>query len=325
MTGLDVRGLRRSYGDVPVLQGLDLTVPAGALTAVVGPSGCGKTTLLRLVAGFDRPGAGTVTIDGRAVTGPGVLVAPERRRIGYVTQDGTLFPHLTVARNITFGLPRRERRARHRVAELLELVGLDPAHADRRPDELSGGQQQRVALARALAPRPALVLLDEPFSSLDTELRASTRRAVVDALAAAGTTTVLVTHDQAEALSLAGRVAVMRDGIVVQEGPPAELYRRPGDRGVAAFLGEIVELPARLVEPGSRNGATVLVRPEQLTLTAGGDAGMIAEVLDVAFYGPYAEVRARTTEGTVVRARCPGHLVPEPGARVGISVTGAVL
>ena len=148
-TGLRLSGVHKSYGPVSVLRGVDLVVPDGGLTAVLGPSGCGKTTLLRLVAGFDRPDAGTIEIAGRVVTGPA-----EERRIGYVTQEGNLFPHLTVARNITFGLPRRERRAAARVAELLEFVGLDASYAHRHPHELSGGQQQRVALARALAPRP---------------------------------------------------------------------------------------------------------------------------------------------------------------------------
>jgi iron(III) transport system ATP-binding protein len=328
---LRVAGLRHAYGTVHVLHGIDLDVPAGGLTAVLGPSGCGKTTLLRLVAGFDRPREGTVALGDRLVTGPGRLVPPERRRIGYVTQDGSLFPHLTVAANITFGLPRRERRARYRVDELLGLVGLDPAYADRRPDELSGGQQQRVALARALAPRPDLVLLDEPFSSLDAALRVSTRRAVVAALAASGTTTVLVTHDQGEALSLADRVAVMRDGVVVQEGRPTDLYHRPGDRGVAAFLGEVVDLPAGVTGTGAptsgrRNGATrMLVRPEQVLLTGTADATVVAEVLAVEFYGFYADVRLRTPDGLAVSARCPGHLVPTVGDRVGVVVTGGPL
>jgi iron(III) transport system ATP-binding protein len=327
--GLRVTGLRRSYGAVPVLRGIDLDVPAGALTAVVGPSGCGKTTLLRLIAGFDRPEAGTIAIGDRTVTEPGSLMPPERRRIGYVTQDGNLFPHLTVAGNITFGLPRSGRRARHRVGELLELVGLESSYADRRPDALSGGQQQRVALARALAPHPDLVLLDEPFSPLDAGLRASTRRAVVDALAASGTTTLLVTHDQAEALSSADRLAVMRDGVIVQEGSPVDLYHRPGDRGVAAFLGEVVHLPAGFAAAptaGPRNGDTsVIVRPEQLVLTDSTAAAVSAEVLTTDFFGPYAEIRLRTPDGTILTARCPGHLVPGIGDRVGVRLTGSPL
>ncbi len=225
--GLRVTGVRKSYGPVPVLHSIDLVVPAGSLTAVLGRSGCGKTTLLRLVAGFDRPDGGTIAIAGREVAGPGGVLTPEERRIGYVTQEGNLFPHLTVAANVAFGLPRRARRERHRVPEMLELVGLDPRYGARYPHELSGGQQQRVALARALAPEPGILLLDEPFSSLDVELRESTRHAVAAALAAAGTTTVLVTHDQAEALSLASRVAVMRDGAIVQEAAPVGAVPAP--------------------------------------------------------------------------------------------------
>lgn len=330
--GVQVSGLHRSYGQVRVLRGVDLAVAPGTLTAVVGPSGCGKTTLLRIVAGFDRPDSGTVAIGAHAVTGPGRVLPPERRRIGFVTQDGNLFPHLTVAANITFGLPRRERRTRHRVVELLELTGLDESYAGRHPHELSGGQQQRVALARALATRPDLVLLDEPFSALDAELRASTRRAVADALAAAGTTTVLVTHDQAEAMSLAGRAAVMRDGVIVQEGPPVELYRNPADRGVATFLGDVVELPATYlngaagpVTAAHRNGSpTVLVRPEQIALGRAGD-GAPAAVLGVEFFGPFALVRVRVADNASLTVRCPGHLVPAVGEQVGLRVAGAAL
>ncbi len=335
--GLRVSGVCKSYGAVPVLQGVDLVVPVGGLTAVLGRSGCGKTTLLRLVAGFDRPDAGVIHIAGREVAGPAGVLSPEERRIGYVTQEGNLFPHLTVAANVAFGLSRRFRRARHRVPELLELVGLDAGYARRYPHELSGGQQQRVALARALAPEPGIVLLDEPFSSLDVELRESTRRAVADALAAAGATTVLVTHDQTEALSLASRVAVMRDGAIVQEAPPAELYRHPVDLGVAAFIGDIVTLPAtlrsgvaRCVLGGLRVPAdvpdgpgTVLVRPEQIALD-GAEDDVPAEVLGIEFYGHDAVVRLGLGGAGAVTARCPGYALPTVGERVRVVVRGAV-
>jgi len=335
--GLRVAGLQKSYGPVPVLHGVDLAVPAGALTAVLGRSGCGKTTLLRLVAGFDRPDAGTVSIGGREVAGPGGVASPEDRRIGYVTQEGNLFPHLTVAANVAFGLPRRARRARFGVSALLELVGLEPSYAKRYPHELSGGQQQRVALARALAPEPGILLLDEPFSSLDVELRESTRRAVAAALAAAGTTAVLVTHDQAEALSLATRVAVMRDGRIVQEASPAQLYRHPVDRAVAAFVGDVVVLPATLrggvaecalgglrVAAALADGpATVLVRPEQIALDAG-DGGVPAHVLDIEYYGHDAVVRLALGAAVEVTARCPGYALPAVGERVRLAVQGEV-
>lgn len=331
--GLQVSGVSKAYGPVSVLRGIDLEVAAGGLTAVLGSSGCGKTTLLRLIAGFDRPDAGTVTIDGRQVAGPAAVLPPEERRIGYVTQDGNLFPHLTVGANIVFGLPRRARRARHRVAELLELVGLDDAHAQRYPHELSGGQQQRVALARALAPAPGIVLLDEPFSSLDVELRETTRRAVVAALAAAGTTTVLVTHDQAEALSVASRVALMRDGVIVQDAAPVELYRHPVDRAAAAFIGAVIALPARVRAgtaatalgplPGTApdGPATALLRPEQIVI---GDAGVPAHVRAVEFHGHDALVRLVLAGGEAVTARCSSVALPQVGDTVGLTVQGQV-
>src|SRR4051812_7811614 len=212
MSSLTVTAVTKSYGATPVLTGVDLHVPEGSFTALLGPSGCGKTTLLRLVAGFDDPDRGTVGVGGRRVAGAGRSVPARRRHIGFVPQEGGLFPHLSVAGNVTFGLPRRQRRDAGRVRELLDLVGLDPALATRAPHQLSGGQQQRVALARALAPQPSLVLLDEPFSSLDASLRDEARRAVAAALRAAGATAVLVTHDQAEALSTADQVAVLRGG-----------------------------------------------------------------------------------------------------------------
>src|SRR5580700_11123776 len=211
MRQLAVSGLHKAFGPHPVLTGVELTVPAGSFTAILGPSGSGKTTLLRLLAGFERADAGTIAIGDRVVDGPGSThVPPERRQIGYVPQEGALFPHLTVAANVGFGLPARQRRGA-RTEELLEAVGL-AGMGSRYPHQLSGGQQQRVALARALAIRPGIVLLDEPFSSLDAGLRSSVRQDVARVLAEARTTAVLVTHDQDEALSMASRVAVLRDG-----------------------------------------------------------------------------------------------------------------
>ena len=349
MSELVVRCVRKSFGPTEVLRGVDLTVPEGALAAVLGPSGCGKTTLLRVVAGFLAADAGTVELGGRVVTAPGSVVPPERRRIGVVPQEGALFPHLSVAGNIAFGLSAgrgllarvRPRRHSGRVDEMLELVGLG-GYGDRMPAELSGGQQQRVALARALAPDPALVLLDEPFSALDTGLRASLREDVRTVLRAAGATAVLVTHDQQEALSMADLVAVVRDGRVVQTAAPAELYGEPGDLGVATFVGEAVLLPARLRagraatvlgELGLREGSaaadgtsgTVVVRPEQLELLPVGD-GVPARVLGTTFYGHDALVRL-VLEGpgpVAVSARSHGHHVHPDGDRVGVRVGGPV-
>src|SRR5690606_15057930 len=250
-------------------------VPAGALTAVLGPSGCGKTTLLRCVAGFERVDAGEIRVGTRLVAGPRLHAAPERRRVAVVPQEGALFPHLSVAGNVAYGLDRAARRS-GRVEEVLALVGL-AGYGDRMPHQLSGGQQQRVAVARALAPRPPLVLLDEPFSALDASLRAELRHDVRQALRADGATAVLVTHDQGEALSMADRVAVMRDGRIVQYGTPAEVYGQPVDAWVADFVGEAVLLPARADDAvahtplgpvacagADRGEVTVLIRPEQV-------------------------------------------------------------
>ena len=268
MTHLAVAGLDKRFGAHQVLTGLDLDVPTGSLTAILGPSGSGKTTLLRVLAGFEHADAGTVRIGSALADGPGVFLPPERRRIGYVPQEGSLFPHLTVAANVTFGLSRRkwgrDRRAR-RCADLLEAVGL--GGLDKRyPHQLSGGQQQRVALARALAIEPEVVLLDEPFASLDANLRASVRADVQQLLKESGTTSVLVTHDQDEALSIADRVAVLRDGAIAQCDAPQELYSRPVDADMARFIGE-----ANLI-PGILNGSSVQTLLGVLAVT-GADAG----------------------------------------------------
>lgn len=285
MNTLEISALSKSFGTATVLDSVDLALAPGSTTAVVGASGCGKTTLLRLIAGFEHPDAGTVTIDGTQVAGPGRCVAAHRRSVGYVAQDGALFPHLSVAANIAYGLPGRAGSApvRERVHQLLDTVSLDRSFADRRPHELSGGQQQRVALARAMARRPVLMLLDEPFSALDTGLRAATRHAVMQVLRDAGVTTLLVTHDQAEALSTADQVAVMRAGRFTGVGTPQQVYRQPADRFTAEFLGDCVLLPC-IVRDGSAESAlgrvptaaadgpgTLMLRPEQLHATVAAD------------------------------------------------------
>ncbi|GAA0993923.1 ABC transporter ATP-binding protein [Acrocarpospora macrocephala] len=333
-----VAGLSKSFGARTVLKELDLTAPGGELTALIGRSGCGKSTLLRIIAGFDRPDAGTVTIAGSTVTD----VPSHRRRIGYVTQEGHLFPHLTVAGNVTFGLPRRVRRDDQVVAELLELVALDRRYARRYPHQLSGGEQQRVALARALATRPDVVLLDEPFSALDAELRVDTRRAVTAALAATHTTTLLVTHDLSEALSLAKQVAVLRDGMIVQAGLPEEIYRRPADRAVAAFVGELTAIPALLagdkavtalgtiaLTESAHGTGSVLVRPEQIVVTDPRPGLPLATTLAIDFRGHDGLVRllvdVEIGKGLTVTARVAGQLLPTPGQRVGVRLTGIAL
>jgi iron(III) transport system ATP-binding protein len=335
---LRVRGVSKRFrspaGDVEVLRGVDLDVETGSLVAVLGPSGCGKTTLLRLVAGFDRPDAGTIELDGALISGPGVSVAPERRRIGVVPQEGAVFPHLSVAANVGFGLSRSARGAK--VDQMLDLVGLAGLGA-RMPHELSGGQLQRVALARALAPDPALVLLDEPFAALDTALRASVRTQVREAVRAVGATAVLVTHDQEEALSMADEVAIVQGGQVVQHGAPMRVYSHPETPDVAAFLGEAMLLAASSdgthatsavgsvrVGAAAPGGGYLMVRPEQLVILPRGGGGVPGEVVSAQFFGHDALVTVRVgPEGTLVRSRvlgAPVHLTR--GTEVSVFVKG---
>jgi iron(III) transport system ATP-binding protein len=341
MTALTIAGVRKSYGETTVLRGIDLHVPHGSLTAVLGPSGCGKTTLLRLIAGFADADAGTIAFGDSVVFRPGHSTKPQHRGAGYVPQEGALFPHLTVAANITFGLPRTQRRDRARVTELLDLVGLAGELSARYPHELSGGQQQRVALARALAPRPAVVLLDEPFSSLDAALREGTRRAVAAALRAAGATAVLVTHDQSEALSLADQVGVMRDGRLVQLDTPAEVYTRPTDTGVAAFVGEAVLIPATIhngqadcalgtvpLASPAEGLVRLMIRPEQLIIhtNGSGSSGVPARVREISYFGHDASVRLDLLpDGPSVTARVTGHNLPPLDTDVRLTLTGSAI
>jgi iron(III) transport system ATP-binding protein len=341
VSAVQLAGITASHQGLAVLQGIDLEVRPGTTTAVLGPSGCGKTTLLRVIAGFHRPDAGTVQLNGETVVGSDLWTPPERRDIGYVPQDGNLFPHLTVGANIAFGLPRRERRRGHRVRELLELVGLDPTAIERRrPDQLSGGQQQRVALARALARQPKVILLDEPFSALDAALRVSTRRAVAQALAHENVTVVLVTHDQAEALSFADQVAVMHDGRFRQVDTPAAVYQQPVDRASAQFLGEAVFLPGQAspfgvtcalgtltpADRGPRGEVEVMVRPEQIVVRPPSVGLPTAEVVGIDFFGHDALLRLTLPdpESLSLVVRIAGQNTPAIGSLVGLAVTGQV-
>ena len=335
-----ISALHKGFGPHPVLRGVSLEVPQGTFTAVLGPSGSGKTTLLRAVAGFGRPEEGTIEIGGRVVDGDGVFVPPSRRGIGYVPQEGSLFPHLDIAANIGFGLPRGQRKAR--VAELLELIGMaDLGH--RYPHQLSGGQQQRVALVRALAPGPSLVLLDEPFSSLDAGLRASVRADVREILRDFDMTAILVTHDQDEALSMADQVVVLRDGVVVQQGAPQELYDNPADQRLARFVGDanlvigvlagekvrsvLGTLPTRAVDgldDGSR--VTALVRPEQIKILPEGDGDLAGSVVSCEYFG-HDTLLSITPDSDgadplIVRTGFEGSL--PVGTRVSLAVSGAV-
>ncbi len=342
MATLHVEGLCKSFRDFAVLDGVNLDVAAGSLVAVLGASGSGKTTLLRLIAGFERVERGRIAIGGQLVADAGLHMAPERRGVGYVMQEGALFPHLSVAENILFGVASKAQRGAGRVADLLDLVGLPQRYAQWQPHRLSGGEQQRVALARALAPEPKLVLLDEPFSALDAALRGDTRRAVAEALRAVGATGILVTHDQSEALSMGSKVAVLRRGRLVQVATPIELYRHPVDAELARFIGEAVLLPGTAsgnvahcglgslaIGTGPGEGPVeVMVRPEQIGLLPPGSVGCAqGRVLGVTFYGHDAvvEIALAGAAGTAISARLFSANLPEPGEAVGVAVQGAVV
>ena len=325
--GIDVRALVADYGAAPVLRGIDLTVAGGEIVALLGSSGCGKTTLLRCIAGLERPRSGSIRIGDRDVTA-GKGVPAERRRVGMVFQDGALFPHRTVVNNVNYGIvrgPMRDQRA----SEALRLVGLADKR-DRMPGTLSGGEQQRVALARALAPEPGVVLLDEPFASLDAALRVQLRDEVRRLLTDVGVTAILVTHDQEEAMSFGDRVAVMHGGLVEQVGTPEEIYATPASPRIARFVGEAVLLPAMLngttadtalgviaTRPTSVSTGTVMLRPEQISAVPGGGATVTA----VHYFG--ADTRYEILVpgvGSPVVVRCAG----TPRHRVGDNVTVAV-
>jgi iron(III) transport system ATP-binding protein len=349
---LTVHDLWKGYEDTAVLRGVELEVPPGSLTAVLGLSGCGKTTLLRLLAGFERPERGTVTLGGRRLDGDGTYVPPEQRSVGYVPQEGALFPHLTVTGNVAFGLARSERRS-STVKDLLEMVGIAPL-AKRLPHELSGGEQQRVALARALARRPQALLLDEPFSALDASMRIHVREEVQSLLRKQGVTTVLVTHDQEEALSLAGSVAVLRDGRIVQQGSPVELYEQPVDDRLASFLGAVNllhasfrggtadtalgPLPLRLEAAPEATSGLVMVRPEQLEVHpagsdpvgeahSGGQIGVEGTVAECRYYGHDALLQIRPEDSEradPLIARVHGEHALAVGTRVRVLAHGWV-
>jgi iron(III) transport system ATP-binding protein len=320
-------GISKSFGPTRAVEDVTLAVERGELMAVLGPSGCGKTTLLRLIAGFEAPDGGAVEVGEETVAGPGRLVPPERRRVGMVFQDYALFPHLSVEANVAFGLSRRTREEREGFTRrTLELVGLQHK-ARRHPHELSGGERQRVALARALAPEPEVVLLDEPFSNLDATLRADLRREVELILRDAEATALLVTHDQEEALSLADRLAVMREGRIVQVGAPEEVYGRPASRWAAQFVGEVNVLAGVAREGGvetelgrfdlrapAAGTVHVAVRPEQLELSARHDGN--AEVVSREFRGHDVLYRLRHEGGRTVLVQLPSLELYEVGARV---------
>jgi iron(III) transport system ATP-binding protein len=339
MTSLVIRDVRKAHGRRAVLRGIDLAVPEGAVLALLGPSGCGKTTLLRLIAGFDRLDGGTIAFGETVMAGPQAHVPPERRHIGYVPQEGALFPHLTVLGNARYGLPRRARdragRDGARVEQILALTGLTEL-AGRFPHQLSGGQQQRCALARALVPSPALVLLDEPFNALDLDLRRTVCEDVVAMLRRAGTTAVLVTHDPVEAFASADLVAVMQEGRIMQAGSPDAVYWTPADPTVArmtgaviitegVFHGDNVASPFGLLplHPASARGvgaAQVVLRPEQIVVGAGG-SGTPARVAAASFRGDQV-ILSVVLDGQELRLGTPSPGAPAAGADVVLTVKG---
>ncbi|WP_141865704.1 ABC transporter ATP-binding protein [Arthrobacter sp. SLBN-53] len=341
-SGIRVEGVRKSFADRTVLDGIDLEVANGHITAVLGPSGCGKTTLLRVIAGFEEPDGGAVSVGGVPVVGAGTgrrdgSVPAHRRRVGLMPQEGALFPQLSVGRNVTFGLPRARRSDTAIAEHWLGVVGLDGL-ADARPHQLSGGQQQRVALARALAAEPSVLLLDEPFAALDAGLRVRVREEIATILRATQTTALLVTHDQAEALSLADSVALLIAGRVAQHGPPAQLYDRPVNLEVARFVGGTVELDGDIrggtltcalgthrpdVAPAD-GPVTVVVRPERVHVVDPA-CGAQAVVTECRFYGPELGVHVVLGDGTALVLRMPATRGCSAGQRVGLVVDGPVL
>ncbi|OOC08982.1 MULTISPECIES: ABC transporter ATP-binding protein [Thioalkalivibrio] len=321
---LDLDHIDIGYDGQPVVHDASLQLPEGQIGCLLGPSGCGKTTLLRAIAGFEPVMRGEVRMNGRTMSDPGFTVPPEKRGVGMVFQDFALFPHLTVGDNLRFGI-RHWSRAKQdeRVRQLLRLVGLigyEPGY----PHALSGGQQQRVALARALAPRPGLLLLDEPFSSMDVELRGELAREVREILRAENTTAILVTHDQNEAFAFADRIAVIHEGRIAQLDSAYNLYHRPANRFVADFIGEGTLIPG-MVEPGNQvdtalghlqgplsedlapgTAVDVLVRPDDIAID--NENGEVrTEVLDKAFRGADFLYTLRLPDGLSVQCMAPSH------------------
>ena len=330
---VDVEGLEHSYGAKPVVRGMTFRLAPGAIGCLLGPSGCGKTTVLRCLAGFERIQAGVISLGGRVVSRAGFSVPPEQRAVGMVFQDFALFPHLTVARNVAFGLRQQGTDAARRVDEMLDLVGLRQA-AGTWPHELSGGQQQRVALARALAPQPKLLLLDEPFSNLDVDLRERLSLEVRGILKASNTTAILVTHDQHEAFALADEIGIMSEGAIEQWDSAYDLYHRPRTRFVADFVGqgvflrgvaagqgrivtELGELATQLpLAAPQGNAVDLLVRPDDIVHDD--DSPWKAEVAAKAFRGADFVYTLKLSSGTRVLSLVPSHHDHAIGERIGI-------
>ncbi|RKR63921.1 iron(III) transport system ATP-binding protein [Yokenella regensburgei] len=299
---IELTNISKKFGQTSVLENLNLTVMPSSRTVIVGPSGSGKTTLLRILAGFESPDSGKIILNGRTLFDEHTFIPAHQRGIGFVPQEGGLFPHMKVGDNIAYGLKGTKQENQRRVAELMDLVSLRHELAGHWPHEISGGQQQRVALARALAQEPALMLLDEPFSALDTGLRAATRKATADLLDEAGVASILVTHDQQEALSFASQIAVIREGRFAQVGSPMEVYSQPVDEATALFLGDALIFRAQVSggvancelgtlpvdNPAALGEKRIMLRPEQVVIAPckpGGDPTQAVTITDVDFTG----------------------------------------
>jgi len=327
--------LSKRFADVTAVKNLDLEIATGDFVTLLGPSGCGKTTVLRLLAGLEKPDSGLIRIAETEMARPGFFLPPEKRRLGMVFQEYALFPHMSVRDNIAFGIRQHPDRDR-RVDEVLELVDLE-IFQHRGPHTLSGGQQQRVALARALAPEPAVMLLDEPFSNLDAALRQRVRREIRQILLRAGVTTLFVTHDQEEALCLSDHLAVMIDGRMMQYGPPEELYRYPATQAVAAFLGETnfltgqadgcaAQSPLGIIQlhDPMAGAVTIMVRPENVMVQPARDG--IAVIIAQEYVGHSWIVTVAIPDGQHLRCRMPGTVAPAAvGSRVALAVQGAAM
>ena len=335
MSAISIQGLSAGYGHEAIINDISFELAEKQLLAILGPSGSGKSTLLKTIAGFLTPSQGSITLEGVTVSSTTSLVPPEKRNIGLVPQEGSLFPHLDVSANIGFGI-KRDPNARARVDELLEIIGMTE-FAHTRPQELSGGQQQRVALARALAPKPKLILLDEPFTALDTSLRAQMREDIRSILTLTSTTAIMVTHDQEEALATADQLALMQGGQLIAFGVPLALYNNPESISVARLLGEINVIPAVVesnnsvrtdfgvsltkdsgeLNPG--DSGTLIVRPEAIAIVENSTPN--ATIIDSLFHGHDSLISVRTDSGLVIKLREPTHITRTPGARCSVNVT----
>ncbi len=335
MSAISIQGLSAGYCDEAVINDITFELAEKQLLAILGPSGSGKSTLLKTIAGFLTPMTGSITLEGVLVSSATSRIPPEKRNIGLVPQDGSLFPHLDVSANIGFGI-RRNPNARARVDELLEIIGMTE-FAHTRPQELSGGQQQRVALARALAPKPKLILLDEPFTALDTSLRAQMRDDIRSILTLTSTTAIMVTHDQEEALATADQLAIMQCGHIIAYGVPLTLYNNPKSIAVAQLLGEINVIPAVVesdntvrtdfgvnltknsgeLNPGE--SGTFILRPEAIFIEENQSPN--ATIIDSLFHGHDSLISVRMDSGIVIKLREPTHVTRTPGARCSVSAT----